>query len=549
MQAERFQKLKGVIGSKRVFVTVFVAIVLVGIFVRTYHFREWLYFYPDQSRDLMIASDFLNGKTSLPLMGPIAASTPFRIGPMYYYFQIASGMLFGVAPETMAYPDLFFGILSIPLLYYFLRRYFVADISMAMMALYAISFYAVRYSRFAWNPNPIPFFVLLFLLGLSEFLYDREKTKWRWIVILGLATGVGMQLHTILFLLLPATLFFASVYLLVKNRGVWRQIVAVLLISIVLNAGQLTSEFQTGFSNTRLLFTLSQGASENGGSVFFRHLVQNVVCNSQADEHILSSLGDKDECDSYRTLTKIDNHPNFEGYWIALLGVCLSVVFTVFGYAILVSSFRKEADVKRKYFLGSIILYSALSFVILFPVIDGINLRYFVYMMFVPFLFLGFLLQEIRNRVSRAYSWGVCVLICAVLAGTNISTMAAEARVHAEKMRSNATYVVLGEIEQVADSMTAQSSPGKELYLFGGQKYLQNYVKPLSYVLAERGMTLLRGGRHPDDVPAGKPVFFIGQSLDVPQGSSEYNAEPDIAGHPVENYRSFGRIGIYKLTN
>ena len=73
-------------------------IMAVGIFLRTYHFHDWLYFYPDQARDVMVVGDFLHGKIPLPLMGFRAASTNFDLGAMYYYFQIASGKLFGVAP-------------------------------------------------------------------------------------------------------------------------------------------------------------------------------------------------------------------------------------------------------------------------------------------------------------------------------------------------------------------------------------------------------------------------------------------------------------------
>jgi len=76
--------------NNRRLVLLFCGIFLVGIFLRTYHFRQWLYFYPDQARDLMLTQDVLAGKAAWPLLGPIAASTPFKLGPIYYYFQIIS---------------------------------------------------------------------------------------------------------------------------------------------------------------------------------------------------------------------------------------------------------------------------------------------------------------------------------------------------------------------------------------------------------------------------------------------------------------------------
>ena len=68
-------------------------ITCIGTFLRTYHFHDWLYFYPDQARDVVLAQDVLNGQSAWPLLGPIAASTPFKLGPIYYYFQILSGKL------------------------------------------------------------------------------------------------------------------------------------------------------------------------------------------------------------------------------------------------------------------------------------------------------------------------------------------------------------------------------------------------------------------------------------------------------------------------
>ncbi len=75
----------------------FLAILAVGIFLRISHFSEWLYFYPDQARDVTLVDDVLSGRASWPLLGPIAASTPFRLGPVSAYFQIASGAAFGVS--------------------------------------------------------------------------------------------------------------------------------------------------------------------------------------------------------------------------------------------------------------------------------------------------------------------------------------------------------------------------------------------------------------------------------------------------------------------
>lgn len=145
-------------------VFVLAAIFIIGIFLRTFYFHDWLRFNADQSRDAGIVSDVVEGKTSAPLLGPKAGGTEFRLGSAFYIFQIASASLFGNRPDAMAYPDLISSLLAIPLLYAFLRLYFERKTALFLTALFAVSFYGVKYSRFAWNPNSLPFWTLLFFL-------------------------------------------------------------------------------------------------------------------------------------------------------------------------------------------------------------------------------------------------------------------------------------------------------------------------------------------------------------------------------------------------
>ena len=82
------------------------------------------------------------------LLGPKAGGTQFRLGPVFYYFEIVSAKIFGNAPDKMAYPDLFTGILCIPLLFFFLRKYFEKYAVLSLTAIFAVSTYAIFYARF-----------------------------------------------------------------------------------------------------------------------------------------------------------------------------------------------------------------------------------------------------------------------------------------------------------------------------------------------------------------------------------------------------------------
>ena len=518
-------------------------IMAVGIFLRTYHFHDWLYFYPDQARDVMVVKDFLGGKSSLPLMGFRAASTSFDLGAMYYYFQIASGKLFGMAPDTMAYPDLFFNILAIPLLYYFLKRYFKTNISLVLTGLYSISYFAIEYSRFAWNPNPMPFFVLLYLLSLWKFLTEKEKTNWGWIVGIGVAVGIGIQLHTILIFLLTSVSLIALIITLKSNWRLWKRWLAIIAIVLLLNTNQIVSETRHNFSNTKKLFKLSVGSTDNAGTVNEKYnpLALDAVCHVQANTHIISSLGNKVEC-NYLTIAVGMYKQKLLGIPIdakKILEIAAGFLFSIFGYGLLIYFYCQEPDQKRKTFLGLICLYIGLSFAIIYPVISDAPLRYFLQVFFVPYLFLGFIFEFIRKKYSKIFVPAVFAA-SALIIGFNFNTLLAEARLYATNDHSQPQYVVLGELEHMRDYIISQTNSSKTVYMIADGKYMQNYFYPLSYVLQEKDITLARELKDLNAIPSNEPLFFVGKKV---IGAQVDNTK----GFPIRQYQNFGEIGIYIL--
>ena len=147
-------KIKEKIKKIPTFVWILAVIILVGIFLRAYNFHDWLEFRNDQSRDAFLVRDVIDGNLAWPLLGPKMSFTgtlynsdeanAFHLGPMYYYFQIISAKIFGDYPDKLAYPDLLFSILSIPLLYFFLNIYFSRKLSLSLTGLYAISDYFIH---------------------------------------------------------------------------------------------------------------------------------------------------------------------------------------------------------------------------------------------------------------------------------------------------------------------------------------------------------------------------------------------------------------------
>jgi len=523
---------------------ILVLIIMVGIFLRTYRFHDWLYFYPDQARDVMVVGDYLNGKTPLPLVGFRAASTFFDLGAMYYYFQILSGKLFGVAPDKMAYPDLFFNVLSIPLFYYFLKRYFKTDITLTLTAIYAVSYYAVEFSRFAWNSNPMPFFALLYLLSLWKFLSEKEKTHWGWIVGIGVAVGVGIQLHTILIFLLTSVTLVAFFISMKSNWRLWNRWLVIIAVALLLNTNQIISEANHKFSNTKRLLRLSVGSTESTGTRGkLNNLALDAVCHSQANAHIISSLGNKVDCD-YLTTAAMMYKQKLLGIPVdmkKIIRIAISLLFSLCGYGLLIHFYRRELDQKKKTFLGLICLYVGLAFVIIYPIIIDAPLRYYLPLFFVPYFFLGFILELIRRKYARLFLPSMFAA-GALMIGFNFNTMISEAKLYAANNHSRPQYVVLGELNHMRDYIVSQTNSQKIIYMIADGKYMQNYYYPLFYVLQEKNITLLRELKDLNAIPSDAPLFFVGKK-------GEGGQVDNTKGFSIKQYQNFGEIGIYILNS
>jgi 4-amino-4-deoxy-L-arabinose transferase-like glycosyltransferase len=202
-------KLFSDLAKNKKIIFVFLLIFFLGIFLRVYHHRDWLLFHLDQSRDALIVSEAIeNGPTHLPLHGPHASSTGLKekiyLGPIFYYFQYFFALVFGYAPNILAWPDLFFSILSICLFYLFTRKYFSVPISLSLMLIFSCSFFLIIYGRFAWNPNATLFFMLLMLLSLANMAEKKTSRSliW-WFLLAAFSMSVLIQLHFITFFLAP----------------------------------------------------------------------------------------------------------------------------------------------------------------------------------------------------------------------------------------------------------------------------------------------------------------------------------------------------------
>jgi 4-amino-4-deoxy-L-arabinose transferase-like glycosyltransferase len=277
--------------------------------------------------------------------------------------------------------------------------------------------------------NLIPFFVLLFLVSFWRLLSEDGSSGWKWTALAGLSLGVGVQLHAIILLLLPLVIIISAILLfLIEKKNIWKKLLAVLAIALVLNAGQIISEERTGFANSKDFVRGFVSKGDLPESSWQKRLALDVACNAQANTHIISSLGNKKMCDflyednlpdsSYATPINLDQTP------LVLVGETISLLFSILGISFLVFYLRGETDKKRKYFLGLILLYGALYFLIMFPIAPGSRMRYFLPIIFMPFIFLSFIFDYLTKRYPKNYIWIISAIVIFLMAANGISLAA-----------------------------------------------------------------------------------------------------------------------------
>jgi hypothetical protein len=388
---------------------------------------------------------------------------------------------------------------------------------------------------------------VLFLLTFHEFLEKKEKTGWAWIVAAGIAIGVGVQLHTILLVLLPATTFFLFLFFMAKSPRTWSRWILIILLVLILNLPQIVEGSRNNFANVRRFFSMSNDTSNPGKIHFYNTFQSYALCGAQANAYAVAPLTNERGCDFQSTIRKFVK----QKYRVPLAGngnlyltavyIIFSILLLFWGTAVLIYLLVKENDPSKKRFLGLVALYFFLSILVMFPVVYRGEIRYFQCIIFTPFLFLGFLFDLLIRGKSMIYR-SLAVLFFLFLAATNIFLIQTEAGRLLAKNDSNSENVILGEANTMVSYLIPDHSGQKTVYLAADGKYLQTYVAPLSYLLNERGYAL-QTVRSLDKNPRGVPLYYI---ADISQKLSSSGMAKK---RKIIYFKDFGQVTIYRLEN
>lgn len=461
-------------------------IMLFAFAVRSYHFDDWLYYKWDQGRDSMvIAKAAQDGPGYLPLLGPRATKVNrngdfLRLGPAYFYFQYVSAKLSNsIDPPAFAYPDLFFSIAVLPLLYLLFRIYFSKHTSLLLLTLYAFSFIIIQYSRFSWNPNSVPFFTVLSFYGLLKFVNSPNSKHRIWFLVCW-ATGLAIasQLHyfAAFSLIGISGLFLFIRYQLwnlkpacstIATKQTIKYVLAALVVVAVLYTPFIISEIKTNGDN-------------------FNNFVK-AFSTKPKDKPFVDKLGKDllEQTNNFYLILTSYMYGNFDKKG-NLLSNTVGGFFILSGLWLAFRSWKREQDSLKKDFLLLTMIWLLVFVVVCIPMAYQLRPRFFVVVFAIAYIFLGLWFNFLAERLGKK-ALPVLAAIFAIVFFLNIQgtyawfleqekSQVKAVDVHRTIILKRKDGVTLGQMKRAVDYMYAQSKDTMKLSFSAKAEYNTPYM-------------------------------------------------------------------------
>lgn len=565
-------KIKGFVDEMRlhkiVYVVLFV-IIVVGVFLRAYQYSDLMHFELDQARDVFVIHDaHEEGVDHLPLLGPQARGRELYLGPIFYYFQYSSGLLFGVSPESAALPDLIFSILAIPLFYFFARLFFNRVVSASLTSLVATSLFLVIYGRFAWNPNAMFFWSLVAFYGLLKSWREGVFSA-KWFIVAVSGVGIVMQLHFIAFITAPLTFFLYLI--VVRARVPWRTVLFSLLVLVILYTPVIVSDVKNDGQNVRAFFasvTMSpeSGAAANTAGDAKHDLVEQIFRAGQesgtfywniltADNHGRYNIRTKKQEQGYLPLI-CDNrckkallyHSVAIGLFMASLGVFLWRAGALWKRVRDARVSLKSKDQRNGYILIALWLFFGGVFLVM--VAYQISPRFYLFLAAPLLILFGFFVDTVY-KIRRIGPWIFFGIIFLCVTANLVMTMryfdvlhtSQSATVEWRDLPMNRDdFVVLKQLRHAGEYIESIDN-SKPFIIVGDNRYARAlyYLTVVENANTHALCYMKRGGFQPEMIKDA-PYYLL-----VKSGSKKHISGEMNQFHTIVDQQQHGTITMYKM--
>jgi hypothetical protein len=258
------EKIKKIV--KNPYFILMIVIVALSSFLRFYgnNLDHKFHFTNDEARDASIILDSVIKHKPI-VLGPEITSigglqAGVHLGPFYYYLLFIALFIGGFAPFAGQIMIIIFSIASTALIYFVGKKYFNNNVGLISAVVFALSKILIEYT-WAWNPNPLPFFVLLYLYFAYEFFVNKKDIHW---ILLCITLGLMTQLHLVasIFLITTIIIFTISKVKFNKIRSFYFGIMWFLLTYLPFIAYELTHNFKNLRGYWDIVFGGSGASSE-----------------------------------------------------------------------------------------------------------------------------------------------------------------------------------------------------------------------------------------------------------------------------------------------
>lgn len=205
-----------------------IILILLGIFLRFYKLNGFVTFLGDEGRDAIILKRIITLE-HFPLIGPPSSIGQVYLGPFYYYFIAPWLLLSNFNPIGPAIGVAIFSSLYLIINYFIVKEIINKKTAIISTVFLTFSSVLIELSRFSWNPNLMPLFILLTVY----FLIKSIKTNhWYFFALTGIFLSFSIQLHYVTLFLIPAIGIIYGDYL-IKNIKKIKQVIFNLSLLIV----------------------------------------------------------------------------------------------------------------------------------------------------------------------------------------------------------------------------------------------------------------------------------------------------------------------------
>lgn len=245
-------KIKKVLNER----TILLFFLLLALFLRLFRIDQYMTFLGDEGRDARVLRDLLHG--NLVFIGPQTSIGNMYLGPLYYYLTAPALFLSRLNPVGPAIMIAFISVLTIYLTYLIAKNWFGTKTAILSLILFSISPVAIIYSRSSWNPNPMPFFSLIFIYSIYEAVI---KGKFKFFILGGISLAFALQMHYLGLLLIPVAIFWVVLlYLVIRKKrksllDLRIYILKSLLVFSVLMSPLILFDLKHNFANFNALST------------------------------------------------------------------------------------------------------------------------------------------------------------------------------------------------------------------------------------------------------------------------------------------------------